>query len=91
MGPYWYRNFNNFGTTWDFYERLVKELMGNEEVVKQAELKDTVTMKIRKGGKVYRVILTEITPEEDKIWKNAWFATKRLRVQIPPTPPLVIR
>lgn len=67
MGPYWYRNFNNFGTTWDFYERLVKELMGNEEVVKQAELKDTVTMKIRKGGKVYRVILTEITPEEDKI------------------------
>jgi|TARA_R110001592_G_scaffold62450_4_gene191185 hypothetical protein len=67
MGPYWYRNFNNFGTTWDFYERLVKELMGNEEVTKQAELKDTVTMKIRKGGKVYRVILTEITPEEDKI------------------------
>jgi len=67
MGPYWYRNFNNFGTNWDFYERLVKELMGNEEVTKQAELKDTVTMKIRKGGKVYRVILTEITPEEDKI------------------------
>jgi hypothetical protein len=67
MGPYWYRNFNNFGTTWDFYERLVKELMGNEEVTKQADLKDTVTMKIRKGGKVYRVILTEITPEEDKI------------------------
>jgi hypothetical protein len=67
MGPYWYRNFNYFGTTWDFYERLVKELMGNEEVTKQAELKDTVTMKIRKGGKVYRVILTEITPEEDKI------------------------
>ena len=67
MGPYWYRNFNNFGTTWDFYERLVKELRGNEEVTKQAELKDTVTMKIRKGGKVYRVILTEITPEEDKI------------------------
>jgi len=41
--------------------------MGNEEVTKQADLKDTVTMKIRKGGKVYRVILTEITPEEDKI------------------------
>ena len=39
MGPYWYRNFNNFGTTWDFYERLVKELMGNEEVTKQADLK----------------------------------------------------
>ena len=68
MGPYWYRNFNNnFETTWDFYERLVKELIGNEEVAKQADLKDTVTMKIRKGGKVYRVVLTDITPEEEKI------------------------
>jgi len=67
MGPYWYRNFNLGNTTWDFYERLVKELIGNEEVTNRADSQDTVTMKIRKGGKVYRVILTEITPEEDKI------------------------
>jgi hypothetical protein len=67
MGPYWYRNFNLKDTTWDFYERLLREILGQEEVTNKVDNQDTVTMKIRKGGKVYRVILTDITPEEEEI------------------------
>ena len=67
MGPYWYRNFNLKDTTWDFYERLLREISGQEEVTNKVDNQDTVTMKIRKGGKVYRVILTDITPEEEEI------------------------
>jgi len=67
MGPYWYRNFNLGNTTWDFYERLVREMLGQEEVTNKVDNQDTVTMKIRKSGRVYRVILTDITPEEEEI------------------------
>jgi len=67
MGPYWYRNFNLKENTWEFYERLVREMLGQEEVTNRVDNQDTVTMKIRKGGRVYRVILTDITPEEEEI------------------------
>ena len=67
MGPYWYRNFNLGNTTWEFYERLVREMLGQEEVTNRVDNQDTVTMKIRKSGRVYRVILTDITPEEEEI------------------------
>tara|TARA_R110000803_G_scaffold470_9_gene1600 strand:- start:1498 stop:1752 length:255 start_codon:yes stop_codon:yes gene_type:complete len=67
MGPYWYRNFNLKENTWEFYERLVREMLGQEEVTNKVDNQDTVTMKIRKGGRVYRVILTDITPEEEEI------------------------
>ena len=67
MGPYWYRNFNLKENTWEFYERLVREMLGQEEVTNKVDNQDTVTMKIRKSGRVYRVILTDITPEEEEI------------------------
>jgi len=67
MRPYWYRNFNLKENTWEFYERLVREMLGQEEVTNRVDNQDTVTMKIRKGGRVYRVILTDITPEEEEI------------------------
>ena len=48
----------------NYFEKMVHDLFATDEVANRVKLQDTVTMKIRKGDKVYRVVIEEITPVE---------------------------
>ena len=67
MSPYWYRNYINSLTGITYWQDLVKGILNDDRVNERLDDQDTVTMKIRKGGKVYRVVVSDITPVEEKI------------------------
>jgi len=67
MSPYWYRNYINSLTGITYWQDLVKGILNDDRVNERLNDQDTVTMKIRKGGKVYRVVVSDITPVEEKI------------------------
>ena len=66
MSPYWYRNYINSLTGITYWQDLVKGILNDDRVNERLEDQDTVTMKIRKGGKVYRVVVSDITPVEER-------------------------
>ena len=62
MGPDWWNR--NFYRNWIDVEKLIRDVLSEDEVSNTLSRNRTVTMKVRKGGRVYRVKVEDITVED---------------------------
>ena len=67
MWPYWNRHYLSSMNGLTQWQNFVNAILNDGSVTDRLETQDTVTMKIRKGGKVYRVVVSDITQSKEEM------------------------
>jgi uncharacterized membrane-anchored protein len=67
MWPYWNRHYLSSINGLTQWQNFVNAVLNDNGVTDRLETQDTVTMKIRKGDKVYRVVVSDITQSKEEM------------------------